>query len=67
MKLRDIAELDKDLEPGANQGPSIRFSLTPDGKSIAYSTYTHKRNLWLLEGFRQLGLVSRLGLNWPSR
>jgi hypothetical protein len=46
------------------EGPTIRFSLTPDGKSITYATAVTKSNLWILEGFRQPGLLSRLGLNW---
>jgi serine/threonine protein kinase len=65
LKSTDIHELGKDLAPAASAIPSIRFSLTPDGKSITYATATSKSNLWLLEGFRQPGLLSRLGLTRP--
>ena len=64
LKATDIYELGKDLVPKCDFGPSIGFSLTPDGKSITYATAVNKSNLWILEGFRQPGLLSRLGLNW---
>jgi len=64
LKATDIHELGKDLAPASDIGPGIRFSLTPDGKSITYATAVDKSNLWILEGFRQPGLLSRLGLNW---
>jgi hypothetical protein len=63
LKVTDIHELGKDLAPASDYGPGIRFSLTPDGKGITYSTNVAKSNLWILEGFRQPGLLSRLGLN----
>ena len=66
LNVTDIRELGRDLAPSSDYSPGIRFSLTPDGKSITYSTQTHKSNLWLLEGFRQPGLLSRLGLNWSN-
>jgi len=65
-KVRDIAELGRDLAPDSDLGPGIRFSVSPDGKSIAYATSVFKSNLWILEGFRQPGLLSRLGLNWSN-
>ena len=65
LKATDLHELGKDLAPAASAIPGIRFSLTPDGKSITYATQTFNSNLWLLEGFRQPGLLSRLGLTWP--
>jgi len=64
LKVTDIHELGRDLAPTSDFFPSIRFSLTPDGKSITYTTGVNKSNLWILEGFRQPGLLSRLGLNW---
>jgi Tol biopolymer transport system component len=66
MKVTDIRELGTDLAQKTDVGPGIRFSVSPDGKSIAYTTQVSKSNLWILEGFRQPGLLSRLGLNWPS-
>jgi eukaryotic-like serine/threonine-protein kinase len=67
LKVTDIRELGRDLAPASDYSPGVRFSLTPDGKSITYSTATYKSNLWLLEGFRQPGLLSRLGLNLWDR
>jgi Tol biopolymer transport system component len=64
LKMTEIHELDKDLAPTSDAFPGIRFSLTPDGKSITYTTSVEKSNLWILEGFRQPGLLSRLGLSW---
>jgi hypothetical protein len=64
LKATDIHELGKDWAPAASAIPGIRFTLTPDGKSITYATASVKSNLWLLEGFRQPGLLARLGLNW---
>jgi hypothetical protein len=64
LKMTDIQELGKDLAPTSDVFPGIRFSLTPDGNSITYTTSVEKSNLWILEGFRQPGLLSRLGLSW---
>jgi serine/threonine protein kinase len=61
LKVTDIRELGRDLVPYRD-----RLSLAPDGKSMIYNTRTLKQNLWILEGFRQPGLLSRLGLNWPG-
>jgi WD40 repeat protein len=66
MKVSDIRELGSDLAPYTDVGPGIRFSVAPDGKSIAYTTHVSKSNLRILEGFRQPGLLSRLGLSWSS-
>ena len=32
------------------QTPALRLSLTPDGKSITFSTSKNTSNLWLIEG-----------------
>jgi hypothetical protein len=66
QKVIDIQELGSDLAPRAGDDPGVRFSLTPDGKSITYTTLTQKNDLWLLEGYRQPGLLPRLGLNWSK-
>ena len=62
LRVTDIADLDNDLAPSWQYNPSIRFSLTPDGKSITYTTGTRRKSLWMLEGFRQPGWLFRLGL-----
>jgi serine/threonine protein kinase len=54
-----IKELGKDMLPATNFFPGVRFSLAPDGKSITYSTSKHRSDLWLLEGYRQPGWLSR--------
>jgi hypothetical protein len=37
--------------PGGYLVPGIRFSLSPDSKSILYPTASYKTSLWMLEGF----------------
>jgi eukaryotic-like serine/threonine-protein kinase len=64
LMVGDIRELSRDLAPATDFYPGVRFTLTPDGRSITYSTATTKSGLWLLEGFRQPGLLSRLGMKW---
>lgn len=36
--------------PAANFTPSLRLSLAPDGKSIAFATQKYSANLWLIDG-----------------
>jgi Tol biopolymer transport system component len=36
--------------PSATFGPSLRLSLTPDGKSLTYGTLRSTSNLWLMDG-----------------
>ena len=59
LKQKVIKELGKDLRPNSRYDPGIRFSLAPDGKSIVYSTSKIKYDLWMLQGFRQPGWLSR--------
>ncbi len=57
-----IGSTDKDKTPLSNLNPSIRLSLSPDGKSFTYGTVTLKDNLWMLDGFAaRRGLLARLG------
>jgi len=46
-----IGTLADGFTPGSNLTPSIRFSLSPDGKSFVYGSGTFTTNLWMLEGF----------------
>ena len=62
LRMKTLGELDKEMEPRSVFSPGIRFSLAPDGNSIAYTAEQDKSNLWMLQGFRQPGLLSRLGL-----
>jgi len=59
LKRKVIKELGKDLRPSSFFSPGIRFSLAPDGKSIVYSTSKSRIDLWMLQGFRQPGWLSR--------
>jgi Tol biopolymer transport system component len=62
LRMKTIGELDKEMTPRSHFSPGIRFSLAPDGNSIAYTIERDKSNLWMLQGFRQPGLFGRLGL-----
>ena len=58
-----VGNMAKEYFPRSNLNPTTRFSLAPDGKSIAYSVGNFKDNLWLLEGFAaKSGWLARLGL-----
>jgi Tol biopolymer transport system component len=46
-----IGAVGEEFVPRSNLSPSLRFSLSPDGKSLVYATGTFKTNLWMLEGF----------------
>jgi Tol biopolymer transport system component len=48
---RVIGSIGSDWAPDSHVGPSIRFSLAPDGKSFVYASGRFKTNLWMLEGF----------------
>jgi len=57
-----IGDVGKDYRPKSDLNPSIRLSLAPDGKSIAYGTGKFKQNLWMLEGFAaRAGILARWG------
>jgi serine/threonine protein kinase len=50
---KDIKHLDATLSPLSRFNPTIRFSLTPDGKSLTYGIGRVQSSLWMLEGFPQ--------------
>ncbi len=58
---KTIGDLGKEFRPDSNLGPSIRFSMGPDGKSFIYAAGNFKQNLWMLEGF------ARERSFWPFR
>jgi Tol biopolymer transport system component len=45
-----LGELDPDQTPSALLQPSLRLSLSPDGRSLAYSTQRRSSTRWLVEG-----------------
>jgi len=55
MKQKVIRELGKDFIPDMGVFPSFRYSLSPDGKSLVYSTGKHRIDLWMLQGYRTPG------------
>jgi serine/threonine protein kinase/Tol biopolymer transport system component len=60
---RVIGNVGKDNGPRSNQGPAIRMSLAPDGKSVTYGTTRYKNNVWMFEGFTpKMGMLERLGI-----
>jgi hypothetical protein len=47
---KTIGFLGREYLPSTQQTPALRLSLTPDGKSITFSTSKRTSNLWLIEG-----------------
>jgi eukaryotic-like serine/threonine-protein kinase len=54
-----IKDLGPDFVAKTNFAPGIRFTLTPDGKSLTYVTGKSHSDLWMLQGFRQPGWLDR--------
>jgi Tol biopolymer transport system component len=53
LRQKTIKDLGRDLMPQSPYNPGIRFSLAPDGKSLLYSTFVPRDDLWMLQGYRQ--------------
>jgi Tol biopolymer transport system component len=47
---QSIGSLSSESAPSVSLTPSIRLSLTPDGKSLTYSVVRTTSNLWLMDG-----------------
>jgi Tol biopolymer transport system component len=47
-----IGDLGTEFHPALSFHPAMRFSLAPDGKSLAYTVGTTHSNLWMFEGFQ---------------
>jgi Tol biopolymer transport system component len=60
LKRKYIKELGKAFRPASNFEPGIRFSLASDGKSFVYCTDEYREDLWMLQGYRQLGWLDRI-------
>ena len=50
-QVKTIGDVGPDFTPLSYLTPGIRFSLSPDGKSILYPTASSNESLWMLEGF----------------
>jgi serine/threonine protein kinase len=50
-RMKTIGDVGTEFVPRSFLNPGVRFSLSPDGKSILYPTYSSKTSLWMLEGF----------------
>jgi Tol biopolymer transport system component len=60
LRQNIIKDLGHDLMPQSPYNPGIRFSLAPDGKSLVYSTYVARDDLWMLQGYRQPSWSARI-------
>jgi Tol biopolymer transport system component/predicted Ser/Thr protein kinase len=56
---KTIGEIARDFTPASFDSPGLRFTLSPDGKSLLYPAFRRSRSLWMMEGFD--------GLNWSER
>ena len=50
-RMKTIGDVGSDFAPSAYLNNSLRFTLSPDGQSILYSTVSNRNSLWMLEGF----------------
>ncbi len=48
--VRKLGTQGPEFEPASSLNPSLRLSLSPDGKSITYSIVKRTSNLWLIDG-----------------
>jgi Tol biopolymer transport system component len=53
-----IGEIPPDFTPVSFDSPGLRFTLSPDGKSILYPAFRRSGSLWMMEGFD--------GLSWSE-
>ena len=53
---KTIGSLGSEYRPASNLSPALRLSLSPDGKSVTYSTLKWTSNLWLMEGLDTVAL-----------
>ena len=53
---KTIASMGREYLPSNNLSPALRLSLSPDGKTVTYSTIKSTNNLWLAEGLNAVPL-----------
>ncbi len=59
-EVKNIGDVGKDFTPASYSNPGIRLSLSPDGKSVLFTSMRRTSSLWMLEGFDPPGLLDRL-------
>jgi serine/threonine protein kinase len=52
-QIKTIGDVGSEFAPRSYLSPGVRFSVSPDGGSILYPTYSTKTGLWMLEGFEK--------------
>ena len=52
-QMKTIGDVGSEFAPRSYLNPGVRFSVSPDGESILYPTFSSKTGLWMLEGFAQ--------------
>lgn len=53
---KTIGTLAREYLPAVSYSPSLRLSLTPDGKSITYGMIRRTDNLWLMDGLKTVAV-----------
>ena len=51
--MKAMGEVGCEFAARSYENPGARFSVSPDGESILYPTFSSKTGLWMLEGFAQ--------------
>jgi len=58
---RRVGDIGADFTPQSGSNPALRFTLTPDGQSLTYSTAHISQSLWMLTNFDpQPGVAARI-------
>ena len=52
-QMKTIGDVGSEFAPRSYMNPGVRFSVSPDGQSILYPTFSTKTGLWMLEAFAQ--------------
>ena len=52
-QMKTIGDVGSEFAPRSYLFPVIRFSVSPDGQSVLYPTFSTKTGMWMLEGFEQ--------------
>src|ERR1700730_13094312 len=52
-QMKTIGDVGSEFAPRSYLTPGIRFSVSPEGESVLYPTFSTKTGLWMLEGFEK--------------